>query len=222
MTETLPLFPLGTVLFPGLLLPLHIFEERYRRLVRDLLGGPGPQRFGVIAIREGRETGVDGVRALYQTGCVAALRQVDKHDDGRFSLVTVGTSRFRLLALERSRPYLQGEVELLAEDSGEETAVRQAADAVRQAFRAYLTAAGARAATQVNTASLPDQPVALSYLVAATVIADLPVKQELLAAPDALQRLNAERALLAREITLLKTLTSAPAPDLRHSPYSSN
>ena len=55
MSETLPLFPLGTVLFPGLLLPLHIFEDRYRQLVRDLADGPEPRRFGVIAIRHGRD-----------------------------------------------------------------------------------------------------------------------------------------------------------------------
>ena len=60
----MPLFPLGTVLYPGLVLPLHIFEERYRQLVRDLLEGPEPRDFGVIAIRKGRETGVDGVSAL--------------------------------------------------------------------------------------------------------------------------------------------------------------
>ena len=71
MSETLPLFPLGTVLYPGLLLPLNIFEERYRQLVRDLLDGPEPRRFGVIAIRKGRETGVDGISALYQVGCTA-------------------------------------------------------------------------------------------------------------------------------------------------------
>ena len=63
MSETLPLFPLGTVLFPGLLLPLHIFEDRYRQLVRDLVSQPEPQRFGVVAIREGRETGFEGVSA---------------------------------------------------------------------------------------------------------------------------------------------------------------
>ncbi len=68
MSETLPLFPLGTVLFPGLLLPLHIFEERYRQLVRDLVRQPEPRRFGVVAIREGRETGIDGVAALYEIG----------------------------------------------------------------------------------------------------------------------------------------------------------
>ena len=76
MSETLPLFPLGTVLFPGLLLPLHIFEDRYRQLVRDLADGPEPRRFGVIAIRHGRETGVDGIQALYEIGCTAILRQV--------------------------------------------------------------------------------------------------------------------------------------------------
>src|SRR6266851_7483112 len=113
MSETLPLFPLGTVLFPGLLLPLHIFEDRYRQLVRDLLDGPKPAQFGVIAIRKGRETGIDGVSALHDIGCTATLREVTAHDDGRFELVTVGTRRFRLLALDDSGPYLRGRIELL-------------------------------------------------------------------------------------------------------------
>ena len=99
MSETLPLFPLGTVLYPGLLLPLHIFEDRYRQLVRDLLDGPEPRRFGVIAIRKGRETGVEGISSLHEIGCTATLRQVAEHDDGRFDLVTVGAQRFRLLQL---------------------------------------------------------------------------------------------------------------------------
>jgi len=72
MGEMLPLFPLGAVLYPGMLLPLHIFEERYRQLVRDLLERPEPRRFGVIAIRKGRETGIDGVHSLYGIGCTAS------------------------------------------------------------------------------------------------------------------------------------------------------
>src|ERR1043166_4285938 len=106
MAEKLPLFPLGTVLFPGLVLPLHIFEERYRRLVRGLLGESGPDEFGVVAIRKGRETGIDGVSSLYEVGCTATLRQVDSRDDGRFDLVTLGTQRFRLLGLDDSLPSL--------------------------------------------------------------------------------------------------------------------
>src|ERR1039458_729136 len=140
MSETLPLFPLGTVLYPGLLLPLNIFEERYRRLVRDLLEGPEPKRFGVIAIRKGRETGVDGISALHEIGCTATLREVAEQEDGGFHLVTVGTQRFRLESLDDSQPYFQGEVELLEEEVGDEAAAGLAAQAVQRGFRGYVEA----------------------------------------------------------------------------------
>ena len=222
MSETLPLFPLGTVLFPGLLLPLHIFEERYRQLVRDLQDRPEPRRFGVIAIRQGRETGVDGIQALYEIGCTATLRQVKALPDGRYDIVTVGAQRFRLAGLDDSRPYLRGQVDMLAEETGEATAVAQAARAVRDSFRAYLSALAERGVTQISAPELPDDPVTLSYLVGASMIIDLSDRQALLAEPDALRRLAAERVLLSRELTMLRTLTATPAPDLRNSPYSSN
>jgi uncharacterized protein len=222
MSHTLPLFPLGTVLYPGLLLPLHIFEERYRQLVRDLLDGPEPRRFGVIAIRRGRETGVDGISSLHEIGCTAIVRQIQEHDDGRFDLVTVGTQRFQLAGLDHSKPYLQGEVDLLAEDAGDEPAAGLAAQAVQGAFRAYLDALAGRGVTQVAVPDLPEEPAALSYLVAASMIMDLPEKQALLAEPDALHRLIAERALLSRETMMLRSLTSTPAPDLRNTPYNPN
>jgi uncharacterized protein len=222
MSETMPLFPLGTVLYPGLVLPLHIFEDRYRQLVRDLLDGPEPQHFGVIAIRKGRETGVDGVSALYEIGCTAMLRQIVQHDDGRFDLVTVGAQRFRLVALDHSRPYLRGEVEPLAEETGDEAAAAQVAGAVRRTFRDYLDALAARGAARIDVPDLPDEPVLLSYLVAASMIVDLSDRQVLLAEPDALRRLTAERVLLARETRMLRRLTSAPAAGLRSSPYNPN
>jgi uncharacterized protein len=222
MSHTLPLFPLGTVLYPGLLLPLHIFEERYRQLVRDLLDGPEPRRFGVIAIRRGRETGVDGISSLHEIGCTAIVRQIQEHDDGRFDLVTVGTQRFQLAGLDHSKPYLQGKVDLLAEDAGDEPAAGLAAQAVQGAFRAYLDALAGRGVTQVAVPDLPEEPAALSYLVAASMIMDLPEKQALLAEPDALHRLIAERALLSRETMMLRSLTSTPAPDLRNTPYNPN
>jgi len=222
MSETLPLFPLGTVLFPGLLLPLHIFEDRYRQLVRDLADGPEPRRFGVIAIRHGRETGVDGIQALYEIGCTAILRQVKPLEDGRYDVITVGTQRFRLASLDDSGPYLRGQVDLLIEETGDEAGAAQAARVVRDAFRAYLNALGERGVTQISAPELPEDPVTLSYLVAASMIIDLSDRQALLAEPDALHRLTAERALLSRELTMLRTLTATPAPDLRNSPYSSN
>jgi len=222
MSETLPLFPLGTVLYPGLLLPLNIFEERYRQLVRDLLDGPEPRRFGVIAIRKGRETGVDGVSALHEVGCTATLREVAEQDDGRFHLVTVGTQRFRLASLDDSQPYLQGEVELLDEEVGDEAAAGLAAQAVQRGFRGYVEALASRESVEVTVPELPDEPLLLSYLVAASMILDLPVRQQLLAEPDAERRLGAERALLARETTMLRSLTATPAPDLRNTPYNPN
>jgi Lon protease-like protein len=222
MSEPWPLFPLGTVLFPGLQLPLHIFEERYRQLVRDLLAEPEPGQFGVIAIRKGRETGVDGVSALYEIGCIAALRQVREHPDGRFDLVTAGTQRFRLVSLEHGRPYLRGEVDLLAEDTGDEAAAAVAVRAVQRAFGDYLVALAARGVGEITIPELPDEPVALSYLVAASMVVDLPDRQALLAEPDALRRLQAERELLARETAMLRTFTSAPAPGLRYSRWNPN
>jgi Lon protease-like protein len=222
MTEMLPLFPLGTVLYPGLVLPLHIFEERYRQLIRDLQESPQPRRFGVIAIREGRETGVTGVSSLYDVGCVAMLREVEELPDGGYEIVTVGTDRFRLHSLDDARLYLRGEVDLLPEPVGDEIETSLLIAAVQRGFRAYLDVLASRGPATISVPELPDEPILLSYLVAASVIIELPQRQELLAQPDALSRLTAERALLAKETAILRSLGSTPAPDLRSSPYSPN
>jgi len=222
MSEMLPLFPLGAVLYPGMLLPLHIFEERYRQLVRDLLDGPDPRRFGVIAIRKGRETGIDGVHSLYEVGCSATLRRVEQHEDGRFDIVTVGTQRFKLLSLDETRPYLQGEVELLDDDVTDDVAAAPLVRTVQAAFRGYLDDLTEWGGATVRIEELPDEPALLSFIVAAAVIIDLTERQGLLAEPDTLRRLNMQRALLARETAMLRTTTSRPAPDLRNTPYNPN
>ena len=222
MSEMLPLFPLGAVLYPGMLLPLHIFEERYRQLVRDLLDQAEPRRFGVIAIRKGRETGVEGVRSLHEIGCTAAVRRVEQHDDGRFNLVTVGTQRFRLLGLDQTRPYLQGQVELLPDDVVDPAAAAPAVRAVQAAFRAYLDALTESGGATVRVTDLPDEAGLLSYVVAATMVIDLPERQGLLAESDTLRRLQVQRALLSRETAMLRSTTTRPAPDLRYAPYSPN
>ena len=218
----LPLFPLGAVLYPGMLLPLHIFEERYRQLVRDLLEGSDPRRFGVIAIRKGRETGIDGVHSLYEVGCTATLRQTEEHDDGRFDLITVGTQRFKLVSLDETRPYLQGEVELLHDDVTDQVAAVPLVRTVQTAFRGYTDALTEWGGATVRIEELPDEPTLLSFIVAAAMIIDLTERQGLLAEPDTLRRLNVQRALLSRETAMLRTTTSRPAPDLRNTPYNPN
>jgi Lon protease-like protein len=222
MSEMLPLFPLSTVLFPGMRLPLHIFEQRYVQLVRDLLELPEPRRFGVIAIRKGRETGVDGVTALYDVGCVATVRQIESRDDGRYDLATVGTQRFRLLTLDRSQAYFQGEIEPLGDEAGDPATAAAATTRVQAAFRGYLNALADRGGGVISVTDLPDEPMLLSYIVGAAMIIDLPERQSLLAAPDAVTRLRAERSLLVREIAVVRATTSRPAPDFQHERYSPN
>ena len=222
MGEMLPLFPLGAVLYPGMLLPLHIFEERYRQLVRDLLAGAELRRFGVIAIRKGRETGIDGVSSLYEVGCTATLRRVDRHDDGRFDIVTIGTQRFRLLRLDHTRPYLQGEVEMLTEKPTDPAAAGPAVRVIQAAFREYLDALTEWGGATIRLEEMPDEPELLSFIVAAAMVIDLPERQAMLAESDTLRRLAMQRALLSRETAMLRTTTSRPAPDLRNTPYSPN
>jgi uncharacterized protein len=262
----LPLFPLGTVLFPGMTLPLRVFEERYRQMVADLLAKPEAAReFGVVAIRKGREVATDSAPdsdsapELHEIGCVARLRESTRHPDGRFDLVAIGTRRFRLLRTDDSLPYYQGEVEELPEQvlpdealpeqalpdqapsdqapsdqapsdqapkdqSGRDEAAKAAwaVQSVQAAFRDYLNALADRAGAVVRVAEIPDDPILLSYVVAAGMIIDLPERQALLAAPHAVARLKAERSLLTRERAMLRLTTSRPAPDLSQERFSPN
>jgi Lon protease-like protein len=224
MSELLPLFPLSTVLFPGMRLPLHVFEERYRLLVAHLGAQPEPRRFGVIAIRQGREVGADGITALHEVGCVAAVRQITPRPDGRFDLATVGAERFRLLRVDDSRPYFQGEVEPLKDEpaSGAGEAEAFAVNRVQAGFRAYLNALADRGGGVISVTDLPDEPLLLSYVVGAAMIIDLPERQSLLAAPSALERLRLERSLLVRETAMFRATTSRPAPDYGFEQFSQN
>ncbi|WP_406197651.1 LON peptidase substrate-binding domain-containing protein [Kitasatospora sp. NBC_01560] len=242
MTERLPLFPLNTVLYPGLVLPLNVFEERYRRLLGDLLALPEdePRRFGVLAIKDGREVApvrpengpagpLDGLgtatgdplEALHHIGCVADVTSAQEQPDGRFELLVTGTTRFRLRSVDTGGPYLTGEIEPIEEQPGEGAGALAAG--VERAFRAYQKRlAGAREASTVGRQDLPDDPQVLSYLVAAASVFETPVKQSLLACPDTAQRLRAELELLRRETAVLSWLPSLPAVELTRQSFSPN
>ncbi|NSC21162.1 ATP-dependent protease [Streptomyces albus subsp. chlorinus] len=271
MTTALPLFPLNSVLFPGLVLPLNIFEPRYRALMRDLLALPedAPRRFGVVAIRDGREVapaatgmpdtappqgsdpaagfGPDPIKSFYTVGCVADAstireRAVDlgaadaagaaeeaaaglgpRSDETGYEVLATGTTRFRLLSVDASGPYLTGEIEELPEEEGDEAGAL--ASGVLRAFRAYQKRlAGARERTLATgqEQDLPDDPSVVSYLVAAATVLDTPAKQRLLQAPDTATRLADELKLLRRETAVIGKLPSLPAADLTRNPTSQN
>ncbi|OJF13268.1 LON peptidase substrate-binding domain-containing protein [Couchioplanes caeruleus] len=225
MGAILPVFPLGTVLFPGLVLPLHIFEERYRTLVRDLVATTGdePHEFGVVTLRHGSEVlsgdgdgeppaGEPPVAAgqLYDIGCTAELRQVTELPDGRFDVVTVGRRRFRVLSIAADpHPYLTAEVEWLQDEEPADETAGLLAPRVLAAFRTYLDLL--RPESEVLD-QVPDDPTVLSHLIAATAQLTTDERQELLAAPDTASRLRTELRLLNREAGLLARVRAVPVP----------
>jgi Lon protease-like protein len=211
----LPLFPLGTVLFPGLVLPLRVFEERYRALVRTLLQRPdrAQRTFGVVAIRYGSEVG-SGVGSgfgradpqLYGVGCTAEIRDVTEQRDGSFDLVTVGRRRYAIDSLvPATTPYAQASVTYLPEEVGPDADAL--APRVLAAFRRYLSALRGDPA---SAEQLPEDPLVLSHVVAATAALSLGDRHALLAATDTATRLRDELRLLQRERQLLSQLRAVP------------
>lgn len=240
MTVRIPLFPLNSVLFPGLVLPLNVFEERYRALVRDLIALPedAPRRFGVVAIRDGHEVaskdapkdrgaaagfGPDPARSFFGVGCVAEAATIGEREDGGFEMVATGTTRFRLLSVDAGGPYLVGETEELPEEPGEGSGALAAG--VARAFRTYQKrVAGSRERTLATDSGseLPDEPSVLSFLVAAATVLETPLKQALLEAPDTATRLTEELRLLRREAAVIGKLRTLPAVDLTRQTPSPN
>jgi Lon protease-like protein len=132
----LPLFPLNTVLCPGIALPLHVFEERYRAMVRHCLESSSP--FGVVLIRNGREVGT-GAISFTGIGTIAEIRDAGAYDDGRYDLLVVGTRRFEIRrVLSGRRPYLVAEVDVLAEEVGDEIVAHRLAMTATRRFVSYL------------------------------------------------------------------------------------
>ncbi|MEU0044145.1 LON peptidase substrate-binding domain-containing protein [Streptomyces werraensis] len=244
-TVRLPLFPLNTVLFPGLVLPLNVFEERYRAMMRELLKTPEdePRQFAVVAIRDGHEVapsapglpdptavpergpaagfGADPLRAFHKVGCVADAATIRERPDGTFEVLATGTTRVRLLSVDASGPFLTAELEPLGEDPGEEA--EPLAEGVLRAFRQYQKRlAGARERSLTSDAELPDEPSVVSYLVAAAMMLDTPTRQRLLQAPDTASRLRDELKLLRTETAIIRSLPSLPASELTRTPTSLN
>jgi uncharacterized protein len=224
----LPLFPLNTPLVPGLVLPLHIFEPRYREMVEELLARPDEddREFGIVAVRDGRDVATDGIGALYPVGTATILRQAERLDDGRFDIVTTGSRRFRLVGLDARRPLLRAEVEYL--DDVSDPADGLLAEQVTRRFTAYRGALSGQVPDAADAddpdddAELPDDPTVLSYLVTAAMLLPADERQVLLAAPTTGDRLALARSLLGRETALITALSAVPSLEVPGVPPSVN
>ncbi|MBA2416234.1 MAG: LON peptidase substrate-binding domain-containing protein [Geodermatophilaceae bacterium] len=227
MPDRIPLFPLGsTVLFPGVLLPLHIFEPRYRSLVRDLLTLPDGEarRFGVVAIREGWEVGAGNVKALHTVGCTAQVRRINPHPDGRYDVIGVGAQRFELLDIDdSSQPYLTGSVRWLDPEDEPGAEAGLLAARVGALFDGYLGDVSRLHGGETDAFDLPDDPTVLSYLVASAALLSLEDRQDLLAESSTVRRLQMQARLLRRETTIVRRLRAVPVPLIELSvPRSAN
>ena len=139
----IPLFPLHTVLCPGIVLPLHIFEERYRAMTRRCLDTGEP--FGVVLIRDGREVGTEGVTTLAGVGAFAEIREAGRYPDGRFDLLAAATGRFSIESVDAGRePYLVARVTALDDEVGDEPRAERLAAAAIRRFVRYLDLMRAR------------------------------------------------------------------------------
>lgn len=212
-TEQLPLFPLHTVLLPGVHLPLHIFEPRYRQLVDDLVRGVVPDReFGVIAIRNALVSDVDHLGQLHLVGCTARLREVSATSSGGFDVVITGTRRFLLHELTPSdTPYLTGDVEWLPDEptlDPDGTTARTLAEAARTAHQRYCDAAWHDDDWSPPAASTATAD--LAYRLAADCVLPLAEQQAVLTETDPLNRLRLVTALLCREAGFLTALRAVP------------
>jgi len=191
--ETLPLFPLNTVLFPGQLLPLHIFEPRYRQMIGECI--QHGQAFGVVLIRSGAEVGE--AAEPYEVGTTAHIVQVESVDDGRMNILCVGKSRFRIAHLLRDRPYLSGQVELWPWEPY--LAGSTDVDRVRRQLDRYLQILADTTDGKLEL-SLPDEPAALANIAASVLQVETSEKQRLLTTPSIGAMLIDVADLLQREL----------------------
>ena len=234
----LPLFPLHTVLCPGIALPLHIFEERYRALVRHCIETPSP--FGIVLIREGSEVAGESI-SFSAIGTVAEIRQAGRYPDGRYDLLVVGTGRFAIEGVTvGAQPYLIAEATELEDEVGDEEAARLLANRTTRRFVRYLellqprdgeTADEIDIRVEVETENvmppgspgesdepterrvvIPDDPTTLSYLLTGIIQIELPRRQALLEADTTEDRLRDLLRLIDRETFLLQRRLRAFIP----------
>jgi Lon protease-like protein len=146
----IPLFPLHTVLCPGIVMPLHIFEERYRAMTRRCLDTGDP--FGIVLIRDGREVETEAVATLAGVGAFAEIREAGRYPDGRFDLLAAGTGRFVIDSVDaRKEEYLVATVTPLDDDVGDEARAERLAARASRRFVRYLDLMRARDGESAET-----------------------------------------------------------------------
>ena len=215
------MFPLNSVVFPGMSVPLHVFEDRYRMLVRHLLeeDDPAQRVFGTVAIREGYEVGDHGAQSVYRVGCLLQLTEADRRDDGTFDIVAVARERLMLEEMKRGVDFPQGVVAVLPEPEVEVPA--EVLDRARATFTAFRVAM-----TELQgdpfSGTLPRDPDYLAWTLSALTPLPMAERQSLLEASDATERLERVTRLLTEELRAINVIPSLPATQVARTAWSPN
>ncbi len=200
-TMEMPIFPLkNVVLFPGMVLPLHIFELRYREMISRCIEEKIP--FGVTLIAEGQEVGV--AAQPHPIGTAARIVRSDRLEDGRINITTVGTQRFRILELHHDRSYLTARVAHYPVTNGATRRAAELSDRVRPQVIEYIELLSKASKTKLQLDRLPEDPLTLAFLIAISLQVNATDKQQLLDAPGVPEILALESKLISRESQLMQ------------------
>jgi uncharacterized protein len=221
MDQRLPMFPLNSVLFPTMSVPLHVFEDRYRAMVKHLLTvtDPAQRVFGSVAIREGYEVGEHGKQELHRIGCRLQITEVSAHADGTFDLLAVARDRFRLDRLDTDGEFPVGEVVQVADDTS--VVAESLIELATTTFMKYRSAL-ARIRTDPLTGPLPRDAGYLAWVLASAAPLTFPDRQALLEETDPSARLAMVTDLFRSELRAMSVIPSLPATDVARTGWSPN
>lgn len=215
MTQ-LPLFPLRTVLFPGMLLPIHVFEPRYLQMIRACQADDEP--FGVVLSRPQGRTGLTHAYAL---GTSAHIINAEDGEDGTLDIVVVGRDRFKITKMVRTQPYLVGETHGYPLKDVYAPSVAELSQRLRNELQPYMDLLSKATGTVIRVEELPDEPEILCWVVGIALQISLEEQERLLGCEDLPTLLRQELELLSLEKQLLRFIaeTQEEKDDWTLAPY---
>ncbi len=217
MMFELPLFPLNSVLFPGMPIALHIFEERYKEMIGACLSSRQP--FGVVLIKHGQEA-LGPLADTYSIGCTAEITDSEKLGQGRMNISAMGKERFRIMSIKQDKPYLIGKVATFPLQSADNQQLASKGKALRPWIDRYLDILSNAGEFKIDSQLLPEDPLALAFLGAILLQMPPRLKQELLEIRTANNFLLELRRVYRREVALLPAILDRPRAE--EGPFTSN
>lgn len=217
----LPLFPLNIVLFPGMPLHLHIFEDRYKKMINWCIAEDKP--FGMVLAKPNNPLGSnEGKEGSFLVGCAAHISQVKPLRDGRMDIVNLGQERFLIHEFIHDRPYLVGKVETLDFEESLDKDGKVKGIYLKKLLKNYLNVLATMGNMDVNVEELPNKPLEIAYLSASLLQTPLEQKQKLLEINSAKELINTVYNNMRQEISILRNLLDPNTSPNQEGPFSLN